>query len=140
MNEIGQALATLSTGLKALAEGINVISKQVNKMTSEQVQASTNNTSKRANQSSALKTRAVKRKQSRKTVKKETGARKINSRKAKTASETVLDLIKSSGDGANYAHMVESTGYDKKKLANILFNLKKQGKIRSVSKGVYTTP
>lgn len=138
MNEIGEALATLSTGLKALAEGINVISKQVNQMTGSQAQAPANNTPKRASQTSSPQKRVAKQRQRKRTVIKDTETFEINTKKTKTASENVLQLINSSNGGVNYARMVEHTGYDKKKIANILFNLKKQGKIKSVSKGVYT--
>ncbi|MGD9209436.1 MAG: hypothetical protein PVI90_01605 [Desulfobacteraceae bacterium] len=138
MNEIGEALAILSTGLKALAEGINVVSKQVNQLTVNQSQTTAKNTSKRAYQSSPTKTQITKKKQSKKAIKKDISSQKINTKKNKTASETVLDLIKNSNDGVNYAHIVKNTGYNKKKIANIFFNLKKQGKIKSVSKGVYT--
>jgi len=34
--------------------------------------------------------------------------------------------------------LMEKTGFDKKKLANIIFKLKKQGKIQSKKRGVYS--
>jgi predicted transcriptional regulator of viral defense system len=36
------------------------------------------------------------------------------------------------------AMLREKTGFESKKIANILFKLKKQGRIKSVGKGVYT--
>jgi putative endonuclease len=54
-----------------------------------------------------------------------------------TAVETVLELIKESPNGANSAELMEKTGYNEKKIQNLVFKLRKQGKVKSVSKGVY---
>jgi hypothetical protein len=35
------------------------------------------------------------------------------------------------------AALMEKTGYNQKKIANLVFKLRKQGKIKSVAKGVY---
>jgi hypothetical protein len=35
------------------------------------------------------------------------------------------------------ATLMEKTGYDQKKIANLVYKLKNQGKIKSVKKGVY---
>jgi hypothetical protein len=55
-----------------------------------------------------------------------------------TAAETVLKIIAGSKKGVNSATLMDKTGFDKKKIANIVFKLRKQGKIKSVDKGVYT--
>lgn len=133
MNEIGDALATLSAGLKTLAEGINVISKQVNQMELDQATSSAKNNSKRTTIKLSSKNQTTSRVQNKKN-----GGRPNNTEPPKTASDTVYELIKNSDNGVNYAKVVERTGYNKKKIANIFFNLKKKGKIKSVSKGVYT--
>ena len=54
-----------------------------------------------------------------------------------TAADTVLGIIKRSKKGIDTAALMEKTGYDQKKVANIVFKLRKQGKIKSESKGVY---
>jgi putative endonuclease len=54
-----------------------------------------------------------------------------------TAVDTVLGLIKESGNGINTAALMEKTGFNEKKIQNLIFKLKKQGKIKSVSKGLY---
>lgn len=133
MNEIGDALATLSTGLKTLAEGIKVISKQVNQMELEKKVSSPTNSTRRVSIKSSSKNQGSKKTQSKKNL-----VSLNNTELPKTASDTVYELIKNSNNGVNYAKVVENTGYNKKKIANIFFNLKKQGKIKSVSKGVYT--
>lgn len=138
MNEIADALATLSMGLKTLAEGMNVISKQVNQLTEDQVKLPVGNASKKAVRKPLAKVQTPANTKNKKNSNKVAKSGVPNGKAVKTASDTVLELIKNSGNGVNYAHIVESTGYDKKKIANIFFNLKKQGKIKSVSKGVYT--
>ena len=55
----------------------------------------------------------------------------------KSATEIVLDLIKSSKDGIGIAEVREQTRYDDKKLRNIFFRLNKTGKIMRVSRGNY---
>jgi putative endonuclease len=54
-----------------------------------------------------------------------------------TAVDTVLAIIKRSKKGVGTAALMEKTGYNQKKIANLVFKLRKQGKIKSVDKGVY---
>lgn len=54
-----------------------------------------------------------------------------------SATETVLNLIQSSDDGIAISAIRHQTGYDDKKLRNILFRLNKLGKIVRVSRGHY---
>lgn len=54
-----------------------------------------------------------------------------------SATEVVLDLIKRSGKGVTIARIREQTGYDDKKLRNIIYRLNQMGKIARVSRGSY---
>ncbi len=54
-----------------------------------------------------------------------------------SATEMVLDLIKRSQNGIGVAEIREQTGYDDKKLRNIIFRLNKLEKIMRVSRGSY---
>jgi len=54
-----------------------------------------------------------------------------------TAADTVLAIIKRSKKGVNSETLMKKTGYNKKKISNLFFKLRKQGKIKSVGKGVY---
>jgi hypothetical protein len=56
---------------------------------------------------------------------------------APTASETVLKTIGRYKKGINTAALIEKTGFNTKKIRNIVFRLRKQGKIKSPKKGVY---
>jgi len=56
---------------------------------------------------------------------------------AKTASDSVLEVIKASRDGIDFADIRRQIEYDDKKLRNIIFRLNKTGKIRRVRRGIY---
>lgn len=62
---------------------------------------------------------------------------KSNGTSPKSATETVLGLIKRSKNGIGIADVREQTGYDDKKLRNIIFRLNKMEKIMRVSRGKY---
>ncbi len=64
-------------------------------------------------------------------------AAKRNDTSPANATETVLDLIKRSKNGIGIAEVREQTGYDDKKLRNIIFRLNKIEKIMRVSRGSY---
>jgi len=57
--------------------------------------------------------------------------------KAVTAADTVFNIIKRYKKGVNNAALMEKTGYNQKKISNLVFKLRKQGKIKSVDRGVY---
>ena len=54
-----------------------------------------------------------------------------------TAADAVLKVINRSKKGVNTAALMKKTGFDNKKVANIIFKLKKQGKISNPEKGLY---
>ena len=54
-----------------------------------------------------------------------------------TAADTVLGIVKRSKKGIATAALMEKTGYNQKKVTNIVFKLRKQGKIKNEGKGVY---
>jgi predicted Rossmann fold nucleotide-binding protein DprA/Smf involved in DNA uptake len=71
---------------------------------------------------------------------KKTVAKKATAKKAAkqpTAADAVFGIIQRYKKGANMATINQKTGYDNKKIHNLVYKLKKQGKIRSETKGVY---
>jgi uncharacterized protein (UPF0335 family) len=55
-----------------------------------------------------------------------------------TASDMVLDAIKNAGEnGAGFAEIKEKTGFENKKLRNIIYRMDKVGKIKRKARGVY---
>ena len=54
-----------------------------------------------------------------------------------TATDQVLQIINRSKKGVNTATLMKKTGFDQKKVRNILQRTFKQGKIKRADKGVY---
>ena len=136
MKEIEKILKTVSDGLKLASQGILSLAEKVN-----EAAKSMGTTEKSAVKRTAA---AGKPKTKTKTSKKSTPGVKAVQRKkaagaqAMTAIDTIFDIVKKSGKPVDMAMLREKTGFESKKIANILFKLKKQGKIKSVGKGVYT--
>ena len=53
------------------------------------------------------------------------------------AADIVLSIIKRSKKGVGTDALMKKTGYEKKKISNLVYKLTKQGKIKTVAKGVY---
>jgi hypothetical protein len=54
-----------------------------------------------------------------------------------TATDQVLKIINRSKKGVNAATLMTKTGFNKKKISNIIQRLYKQGKITRIGKGIY---
>ena len=137
MKEIESILKTVSDGLKLASQGILSLAEKVNEAA----------TAMGPTEKSAAKTTAAARKPKTKTKtskKRTPGVKAVQRKKdagasqAMTAIDTVFGIVKKSGKPVDMATLREKTGFANKKIANVLFKLKKQGKIKSVDKGVYT--
>ena len=73
-------------------------------------------------------------------AKKKARERKIAKRKVKSLmmTETVFKVIKRHKRGVHISKLRDKTGFDNKKISNIVFKLNKEGKIKRADKGVYT--
>ncbi len=69
--------------------------------------------------------------------KKGNGIPKSTGIKRVTASSVVLGVIKNSRNGADFTKIQGKTGFEDKKLRNIIFRLKKIGRIKPVRRGIY---
>ena len=56
---------------------------------------------------------------------------------AMTAIDVVLETVKRSKQGIDFAAIQAKTGFDEKKIRNIIFRLNKIGKIKRKSRGIY---
>lgn len=56
---------------------------------------------------------------------------------AVTASDTVLKAIKKSGKVVSMAEIQAQTGFDEKKLRNLIYRLNKTGRIKRIRRGIY---
>ncbi len=54
-----------------------------------------------------------------------------------TSAETVLAIIKGSRKGIDKATLRKKTGFEGRQIGDIIYKLKKQGKIKSLGKGTY---
>lgn len=55
-----------------------------------------------------------------------------------TATDIVLDVIKRYKKGVGFKEIQTQTGFEEKKIRNIIFRLDKIGKIKRVGRGIYT--
>ena len=58
-------------------------------------------------------------------------------RTALTAVDIVLDTIKQSRQGLGFVEIQAKTGFEEKKIRNIIFRLNKNGKIKRKRRGIY---
>ncbi len=73
-----------------------------------------------------------------KTVAKKIAVKKPAKKKTtKTVIDTVLTIIRRSKKGVNTAALMKKTGFSEKQIHNNVYKLKKQGKVKSVGRGVY---
>jgi len=61
----------------------------------------------------------------------------VTPRGKKSGIQTVLDMIKKSKTGIAAGTLIKKTGFDDKKIRNIIFKAQKEGKIERVGRGVY---
>jgi hypothetical protein len=126
----------LKKDLEAILKALNGLAQKVEKL-QEQIGEETKPTKK--SKAKAVKKKAVKKTPIKKIAAKKAAPKKVVRKKAKpvTAADTVLAIIKRYKKGVGNAALMEKTGYNQKKIANLVFKLRKQGKIKSVDKGVY---
>lgn len=109
--------------LKLVVKGIKAINSRLDKAI-KAVESSTAKTEK--------KTKAPAKK---KTAKKSSSVTKKAG--AETAFDSVVNIISRSKQGVNTSQIKDKTGFNDKKIANIIYKAKNRKLIKSVSKGVY---
>ena len=133
MRELEPFFKTVGEGLRALAQGVNAIADKLEGLTDvRDGQRSKPGTRHKPHREAKAET--PKTKTAGKRAKKTTPRGK----KGTAASDIVYEIFKSAKGPVDIAILAEKTGFEKKKLHNILYRLKSQGKIRSVSQGVYS--
>jgi len=112
--QLKRQLATASKSLVNLSKQLEKISMHVDKM--------------QAAEATAKKKPAARKK---------TGVKKPAVAKGATVLGTVFNAIKRSKKGVAIEKIKEKTGFEGRQLSNALYKLTKQGKIKTVSRGVY---
>lgn len=116
MKEVKKDLQALTRRLKALARDTERLAKKLDKLQKAQ-----------AAKKPKVKPRA------------RPAKKKVTKKRAPklSASETVLRIIKKSSKGVDTTTLRKKSGFQGRKVRDILYRLKKQRKIRSPRKGVY---
>jgi len=125
MKELKQNLKTVNKELKALVKKTESLMNAVDRIAKAQAVKAKKVTLKRTPKPKVVK----------KVAAKTTPVRKKRSKL--TATDKVLNIINKSKKGVSVQALIKRTGFDKKKVANIVFRVSKMGKIKNVSKGVY---
>jgi cell division septum initiation protein DivIVA len=133
MKEVQKLLKMVSDGLKTLAQGVEAIAEKVDETVATK-SAGKAGSKKQSAPVKTAKTVSKKAKAAKKAVPEVVLKKAV---KATSAVDTVLNIINRSKKGVNTAAIKAKTGYDQKKVSNIVYKLKKLGKIKSAQKGVY---
>ena len=68
----------------------------------------------------------------------DTKTRTRGARSGMSASDEVLEVIREAGDkGIGFAEVQDKTGFNEKKIRNIIFRLNKLGRIQRIDRGIY---
>ena len=118
---------TIKKELTTMKKDIMAIGKKLEKLLTA-VEKSEKATPTKASKAKAVKAQPVKKTPKTPAKKK---AVKI------TATDQILNIINRSKKGVDTATLMKKTGFDQKKIRNIVFRTMKQGKIKSAEKGIY---
>ena len=129
MKNLKKSLHAVNKELTGLVKKTDSLMKAVDRI--EKAQAAK---AKKASPKKKSNPRAVKRVAAKKTPAKKTPAK---TRPKLTATDKILNIINKSKKGVSVQALIKKTGFDQRKIANILFRVSKMGKIKSVSRGVY---
>lgn len=132
MKELETFLKTVGDGLKILAQGINAIADKIENFVDPRKEKD-GKPQPEPKPADEHRAETSKKRTPQKAVKKSVSEK--NKRTA--ASDTVYEIIGSTKGPVDISVLVEKTGFEKKKIHNILYRLKKQGKVETVSKGLY---
>jgi len=138
MKEMDEFLTIVGKGLRQMAKGVESMAKKVETYASTfakektETQAHTKPKTKPAEETVSTPPSE--------TVPSPEKGRKRSARKGKrpaTAIEEVFQIISEAENGVTVKALADQTGFDAKKVHNVIFKLKRQGRIQSVKRGVY---
>jgi hypothetical protein len=141
MKEVKKLLKMVSEGLKTLAQGVEAMAEKVDDGAKTKSAAAGKSkeqpVSLKSFQSERKAAKEAKKPTSKPAPKSAPKPAKVKAAKPASAMDTVLNIIGTSNTGINTAAIREKSGYEQKKVSNIVYKLKKQGKIKAVKKGLY---
>ena len=118
---------TIKKELTALQKDITAIGKRLEKLIKVVEK------SEKAKVTKASKAKAIKAKPAKKAPKAPAKKKAVKA----TATDQVLKIINRSKKGVDTATLMKKTGFDEKKVRNIIFKTFKQGKIKKADRGIY---
>jgi len=142
MKRLRRSLQALTKNLKALSEKAEKMTKALDKLEKTKVKAVPRKKAvakKAAPKKAAAKKAAPKKAAAKKIAAKRVSTKRVIERKAKasSATEAVLGIIKKSGKGIDTGTLREETGYNNRKIWDIVHRAYKEGKIKKVGRGTY---
>ena len=117
---------TIKKELTIMKKNITAIGKKLEKLLKAVEKSETKPTK-------ASKAKAVKAKPAKKAPKSPAKKKAVKA----TATDQVLKIINRSKKGVDTATLMKKTGFDEKKVRNIIFKTLKQGKIKKADRGIY---
>jgi lambda repressor-like predicted transcriptional regulator len=120
---------TLKQDLQTLKKEIKALDKKMEKLIAAVDKSKKPTTGKKTT------AKSVKAKSTKKAPAKKALAKKKTTKL--TATDQVLRILKGRKRGVNVATLMKKTGFDSKKIQNIIHRIYKQGKIKRVGKGLY---
>jgi len=115
MNELDLFLKTVVESMKSMAKGIEVLAEKLDAVAKSRMDEKPKKNSKAAPKAPA----------------------KQKKKKRATAADTVLAIINRSRKGVDTKTLMKKTGFNAKKINNNIYKLTKEGKIKSIGRGVY---
>jgi hypothetical protein len=124
-------MATLKRELQAVNSDIKAIQKRIEKLT----QTFGNN--QKAKTGRTVKKRNAPSRSAKKVSQKKAAGKKSDVKS--TATQQVIRIIRRSKKGADVPSLKAKTGFDDKKVRNIIFRISKEGKIKKIGRGIYVS-
>ena len=130
-------MAILKKDLNALRKDFKALEKKMEKLLKA---FETNPKPKQATKKKAVEAKVVKKATAKKKAAKKAPTNKAPAKKKldqATATDKVLKIIKKSKKGVDVPTIKEKTGFNDKKVRNIVFRAAKEGRIKKSGRGIY---
>ena len=140
MKILKKDLKSVTKDLKSLTKVTEKIARRLQKIEKAQAakKAKVKTKAKKAKKKVAKKRVAKKRVTKRRVVKKKVAKERVAKKSKKvTALDTVMGIIKKSKKGVDTVTLRKKTGFERRKLRDLIYRLNKQGRIKSERKGFY---
>ncbi|MEE4265633.1 MAG: hypothetical protein V2I56_23305 [Desulfobacteraceae bacterium] len=136
-------MAILKKALQAVKKDIKALENKLDKLIKDHEPVP--KAKKAAKKNAAKKAKVVKKAPAKKAAAKKAPAKKAPAKKAAapkkstqaTATDKILKIVKRSKNGVDVPTLKKKTGFDDKKVRNIVFRASKEGKIKKSGRGIY---